>query len=212
MPVISVPFLLVLPTSTHLLPTNWNLRTDGHMDIDAVRPGTIVVAPVKVPGAGVYMGDMHALQGDGEIAGHTMDVAGTVSLQVQVLKGRPLQGPVLFPLVEDLPFLARPFSAEERAKAMDLAKQWGLAEIEESGPISIVGTGSDLNSATENGLSRAAALLGMGVPEVRNRATITGAIEIGRLPGVVQVTFLAPLKNLEDAGLLSLVREQYNMA
>ena len=205
-------FLIGAPHEYALTADQLELRTDGHMDIDAVRPGTIVVAPVKVPGAGVYMGDMHALQGDGEIAGHTMDVAGTVSLQVQVLKGRPLQGPVLFPLVEDLPFLARPFTAEERAKAMDLAKQWGLAEIEESGPISIVGTGSDLNSATENGLSRAAELLGMGVPEVRNRATITGAIEIGRLPGVVQVTFLAPLKNLEDAGLLSLVREQYNMA
>ena len=31
--------------------------TDGHMDIDAVRPGAILVAPVKVKGAGVYVGD-----------------------------------------------------------------------------------------------------------------------------------------------------------
>jgi hypothetical protein len=43
------------------------LRTDGHLDIDAVRPGAIVLAPVKVPGAGTYFGDMHALQSDGEI-------------------------------------------------------------------------------------------------------------------------------------------------
>ena len=27
------------------------LRTDGHMDVDAVRPGAILLAPVKVPGA-----------------------------------------------------------------------------------------------------------------------------------------------------------------
>ena len=33
----------------------------------------------------------------------------------------------------------------------------------------------------------------MTVPEVKNRATITGAIEIGRNPGVVQVTFRAPV-------------------
>ena len=204
-------FLIGAPHEYALTAEQLELRTDGHMDIDAVRPGSIVVAPVKVPGAGVYMGDMHALQGDGEIAGHTMDVAGTVTLQVQVLKGQALQGPVLFPLIEDLPFLARPFTADEKAKAMVLAKEWGLTEIEESGPISIVGTGSDLNSATENGLSRAASLLGMSLPEVRNRSTITGAIEIGRLPGVVQVTFLAPLKNLENAGLLSFVREQYDI-
>ena len=44
-------------------------KTDGHMDIDAVRAGAILVCPVKLDGAGVYLGDMHALQGDGEIAG-----------------------------------------------------------------------------------------------------------------------------------------------
>jgi len=204
-------FLIGAPHEYAITADQLEQRTDGHMDIDAVRPGTIIVAPVKVPGAGVYMGDMHALQGDGEIAGHTMDVSGTVTLQVQVLKGRALQGPVLFPHLEDLPFLARPFTAAEKAKAVALASQWSLSEIEESGPISIVGTGPDLNLATENGLSRAATLLDMSIPEVRNRATITGAIEIGRLPGVVQVTFLVPLKKLEDAGLLSIVREQYDI-
>jgi formamidase len=181
------------------------------MDIDAVRPGTIVLAPVKVPGGGVYMGDMHALQGDGEIAGHTMDVAGIITVQVNVVKGRELQGPILFPLVEDLPYLARPFSSEERERARILAQKWGLSTLEESAPISVIGTGADLNKATENGLQRAATLLGMSVPEVKNRATITGAVEIGRLPGVIHVTFLAPLKNLESAGLLSFVREQYGI-
>ena len=29
--------------------------------------------PVKVSGGGVYAGDMHAQQGDGEITGHTTD-------------------------------------------------------------------------------------------------------------------------------------------
>jgi len=70
-------------------------------------------------------------------------------------------------------------------------------------------TGADLNKATECGLQRAGKLLDMSVAEVRNRATITGAIEIGRLPGVVQVTFLAPLDRLKSAGLLPLAREQY---
>jgi acetamidase/formamidase len=48
-------------------------RTDGHMDIDAVRAGAILICPVKLPGGGVYMGDMHALQGDARSPGtHAM--------------------------------------------------------------------------------------------------------------------------------------------
>jgi formamidase len=44
---------------------------------------------------------------------------------------------------------------------------------------------------------------------VRNRATITGAIEIGRHPGVVQVTLRAPVERLNERGLLSYAEEQY---
>jgi formamidase len=186
-------------------------RTDGHLDIDAVRAGAIVVAPVKVPGAGVYLGDMHALQGDGEIAGHTMDVAGTVTLQIDVLKGRTLDGPVIFPLVEDLPPLARPLTEQDRHDCLRLARQWGLQAIEETAPISVVGTGPNLNKATEVGLQRAAKLLDLKLPELLNRVTVTGAVEIGRHPGVVQVTFLAPLAALERAGLLALAAEQYGL-
>jgi formamidase len=179
------------------------------MDIDAVRAGAVLVCPVKVPGAGVYIGDMHALQGDGEIAGHTADVAGTVTLQVEVIKELGIDGPVLFPVLEDLPFLARPLTADEREQAEALARRHGMDAIEESLPISVVGTGPDLNSATDNGLARAAELLDMSVPEVMNRATISGAIEIGRHPGVIQVTFRAPVDKLEARGLLGLAVEQY---
>lgn len=204
-------FLIGAPHDYALTPEELELRTDGHMDIDAVREGAIVIAPVKVKGAGVYMGDMHALQGDGEIAGHTMDVAGKVRLGVSVLKGRKLEGPIILPVIEDLPFLARPFSIEETEQANTLAKQWRGVSLEQSGPISVVGTGADLNRATENGLQRASNLLEMTVAEVRNRVTINGAIEIGRHPGVVQVTFLAPFRNLKKAGLLDLVRKHYNL-
>ena len=42
-----------------------------------------------------------------------------------------------------------------------------------------------------------------------NRATIAGAIEIGRAPGVVQVTFRAPATALEAAGLKTYAEELY---
>ncbi|MDA3920096.1 MAG: acetamidase/formamidase family protein [Salinisphaera sp.] len=186
-------------------------KTDGHMDIDAVRAGAILVAPVKVVGAGIYMGDMHAGQGAGEIAGHTMDVSGSVTLQVEVLKNYPIDGPVLFPLLEDLPPMARPFSAIEKAKAARLAAQWGVGEIEDVAPVSVIGTAAGMNEAIVNGLTRAAALLDMSVAEVRNRATINGAIEIGRDPGVIHVTFLAPLARLDAVGLGDYAREQYDL-
>jgi acetamidase/formamidase len=184
-------------------------KTDGHMDIDAVRVGAVLICPVKLPGAGLYLGDMHALQGDGEIAGHTCDVSGTVTLQVEVVKGLAIDGPVLFPVAEDLPFLARPLTDEERMRARALGRRYGVDEPEESLPISVIGTGPDLNSATDNGLARAARLLDLSVGEVRNRATIAGAIEIGRHPGVVQVTFRAPVERLEACGLLRYAVEQY---
>lgn len=202
-------FLVGAPHEYGISAEDLQHRTDGHMDIDAVRAGAILICPVKVPGAGIYMGDMHALQGDGEIAGHTCDVSGTVTLQVHVLKGLNIDGPILFPVPEDLPFLARPLTPEEKERARQIAAQWGLDHIEESLPISVIGTGPDLNSATDNGLERAARLLDMSVPEVKNRATITGAIEIGRHPGVVQVTFRAPVEKLEKAGLLQFAVEQY---
>lgn len=184
-------------------------RTDGHMDINRVREGAVLICPVKVKGGGVYLGDMHAMQGNGEIAGHTTDVAGLVTLQVHIIKNANLEGPVLLPVEEDLPYLAKPISASERNAAKQLAKQWGVQELEESLPVSFVGTGANLNEATDNGLERAAKAFGITVPEVLNRATITGSIDIGRHPGVVTVTFLAPTKYLEKVNILELAQTQY---
>lgn len=202
-------FLLGAPHEYAITPEQLELRTDGHMDIDIVRGGSILICPVKVKGGGIYLGDMHALQGDGEIAGHTCDVAGIVTLQVHLMKGLTLDGPIILPLLEDLPYLAQPLSETEQAQARGLATQWGVDRVEDSLPISFVGTGANLNAATDNGLARAAASLRMSVPEVRNRATITGGIEIGRHPGVVQVTFRAPVDRLERLGLLPFLRDQY---
>ncbi len=204
-------FLVGAPHSHAVTAEGLAARTDGHMDIDAVRAGAILVCPVKIPGGGVYMGDMHAMQGDGEIAGHTADVSGTVTLQVEVRKGLGIDGPILFPLEEDLPFLARPITPAERERAEALAAASGGTALESSLPISVVGSGPDLNSAIENGLARAASLLGMEIPEVKNRATVSGAIEIGRAPGVIHVTFRAPVATLERAGLADLAIEQYGV-
>jgi len=186
-------------------------KTDGHMDTNSVREGCILICPVKVPGAGVYLGDMHAQQGNGEIAGHATDVSGETELTVEVIKNLTLEGPILLQNADDLPPMARPMSAEQRQNVAALGAQWGQREIEESGPITFIGSGANLNEATENGLRRAAATTGLAYEEVLNRATITGSVEISRLPGTVRVTFLCPLAILDRMGIGHLVREKYQL-
>jgi acetamidase/formamidase len=184
-------------------------RTDGHMDTNSVREGCILICPVKVAGAGVYLGDMHAQQGNGEIAGHATDVSGETELTVEVLKGLTIEGPILLQNLEDLPPLARPLSAQQREHVRALAERWGQDHVEENGPVTFIGSGTDLNAATGNGLARAAATLGLPYDEVLNRATIAGSIEISRLPGTVRVTLLCPLAVLDRVGIGHLVRRKY---
>jgi acetamidase/formamidase len=184
-------------------------RTDVHMDIDSVREGSIVIVPVKVDGAGIYAGDVHAMIGDGEVAVHTTDVSARVVVRVEVIKGLELDGPILLPPVDDLPFLARPFTKDEVDRAMALAMANRTKLEGPVLPIQVLGSGPFINVAVDNGIERAARLLGMTIDEVKNRATISGAIEIGRLPGFVQVNLLVPRDRLERLGILPLVDAQY---
>lgn len=186
-------------------------RTDGHLDIDSVREGAVLICPVKVAGGGIYVGDAHAMQGDGELAGHTTDVSAEITLQVQVIKGLKIEGPLLLPRTEDLPHLARPLSAAEKQRGRQLADRYGQGQLEDAAPLQAVGSGANLNEATENGVARLAGLLQMTPEEVMNRVTISGAVEIGRLPGVVTVTSLVPVSKLEELGLAELVKAQYDL-
>jgi acetamidase/formamidase len=193
-----------------LSPDEFDALTDGHLDADSVREGAILICPVKVAGGGVYLGDVHAMQGDGEIAGHTTDVAAEVTLRVQVLKGLAMQGPILLPPAEDLPFLCKPYSQQELEQARGLAEEWDAA-LEQVAPIQVVGSGKNLNAAVHNALERTSNLLNMTLDEVRNRVTITGALEIGRAPGLVLASIMAPVEQLDRVGILPLVQEQYGL-
>ena len=184
-------------------------RTDGHMDVPEVRDGATLICPVKVDGAGVYVGDLHANQGDGELALHTTDVTGTVELGVEVIEGLDIDGPILLPNPEDLPHISRPYTADERETGRRLAAEHGVDLVEDVGPIQLIGTGATINDATQNAFDRGGDLLDMSEGELRNRCTFTGGVEIGRLPGVVQLHLLAPMERLEAAGIDHLVREQY---
>jgi acetamidase/formamidase len=185
------------------------LRTDVHMDVDSVRQGSILVVPVKVDGAGIYAGDVHAMIGDGEIAVHTTDIGARLVVRVEVIKGLELDGPLLLPPAEDLPFLARPFSADEVARGKALAAENATTLEGPVLPVQVLGSGPFVNAAVDNAVARAARLFGMTQDEVKNRSTISGAVDIGRLPGFVQLSLLVPREKLADLGILHLVEAQY---
>ncbi len=185
------------------------LRTDVHMDVDSVREGSVVIVPAKVDGAGIYAGDAHAMIGDGEVAVHTTDIAARIVVRVEVIKGLALDGPILLPPVEDLPFLAKPFTADEVARGRRLAEANKTRLEGPVLPVQVLGSGPFLNAAVDNGVNRAARLLGMTADQVKNRTTISGAVEIGRLPGFIQINLLAPRDRLEKIGIAHLVEAQY---
>ena len=126
-----------------------------------------------------------------------------------MIKGLTVDGPILFQARDDLPPMARPFTTQEKEKIKALGARWGQLEIEDSAPITFIGTAKNLNDATENALQRAAKTTGLSYDEIMNRCTITGSIEISRLPGMVRATFLCPMPILETLGIADLVREHY---
>ena len=136
-------------------------------------------------------------------------MSGVVELEVKVIKGLKLDGPILLQHRDDLPFLAQPMSREESAAVGRLAERYGQKMIEDNAPITFIGSGPTLNDATRNGLTRAAEVTGLPYDEILNRATIAGSVEISRLPGVVRVTFLCPAPILERMGVAELVRQRY---
>ena len=65
----------------------------GNMDCIETRPGTTLLLPVSVRGGYLYLGDIHAAQGDGEICGVALETSARVTLKLDVLKGQDLAWP-----------------------------------------------------------------------------------------------------------------------
>src|SRR5665647_13982 len=153
-------FLVRAPHAYSLTEEQLLSRTDGHMDSDEVREGAILIVPVKVAGAGIYVADIHAMMGDGEIAGHTSDVSAEVTLEVEIIKGLKIDGPILLPNKEDLPFLAQPYDSKLLDVARKLASEYQTKLEEDVYPLQVFGSGRNLDAAVSNGLARMADLLG----------------------------------------------------
>lgn len=67
----------------------------GNLDIPAIGQGCRLSLPVFTKGAYLYLGDLHAAQGDGEIIGGAIEVGGCIDFSVQVNKGKEIAWPRL---------------------------------------------------------------------------------------------------------------------
>jgi len=67
----------------------------GNLDYNEVREGSTVFLPVYHPGGLLFIGDGHALQGDGEPTGNGVETSMDVEFSVEVRKGANLSGPRL---------------------------------------------------------------------------------------------------------------------
>ena len=68
-------------------------RFGGNMDFNEVVEGNIVYLPVQQPGALLYLGDGHALQGDGETSQYALETSLEVTFTVDLIKGKVINMP-----------------------------------------------------------------------------------------------------------------------
>jgi len=68
-------------------------RFGGNMDFNEVIEGNTVYLPVQQPGALLYLGDAHALQGDGETSQYALETSMDVEFSVELVKGKAVNMP-----------------------------------------------------------------------------------------------------------------------
>lgn len=68
-------------------------RAGGNMDFNQVIEGNTVYLPVYQPGALLYFGDAHALQGDGETSQYALETSMDVEISVDVIHGKSVSMP-----------------------------------------------------------------------------------------------------------------------
>ena len=91
-------------------------RHGGNLDHPVVAVGAVVHLPVFADGALLYIGDVHATQGDGELSGIGLEIPADVVVTVDVDRGRNLVWPWLV--------------TEDRVTVMTAAMEFGDARRE----------------------------------------------------------------------------------
>ncbi|NMB24292.1 MAG: acetamidase [Firmicutes bacterium] len=91
------PFIGTIGTA-HRVATINSLTPDNHggnMDLPDIVPGSTLYLPVRAEGGLLYLGDIHACQGDGELCGTAIEMASITDIKVELVKDWHLDWPRL---------------------------------------------------------------------------------------------------------------------
>lgn len=102
-------------------------RHGGNLDCNLITTGSRVHLPVRVPGGLVFIGDVHATMGDGEISGTGFEVAAKLHVRLSLTKG----GAGEWPWLETEDLIATLASAPTFDQAAEFAIRAMLAQIVE---------------------------------------------------------------------------------
>jgi amidase len=83
----------VAPSLGQAFSTATSAENGGNMDYRGFGPGATVWFPIAVEGALFFLGDCHAIQGDGEIVGTGIETSYEVEVRLTVEKGKTLVWP-----------------------------------------------------------------------------------------------------------------------
>jgi formamidase len=59
----------------------------GNMDVQQMQVGTTLLLPCIIDGCGLFVGDVHYAQGDGEVSGTAIEMGAVVTVRTELLKG-----------------------------------------------------------------------------------------------------------------------------
>lgn len=67
----------------------------GNLDLPIIEPGATVLLPVFHPGGHLFVGDLHAAQGNGEVVGGGIEVSGVATIRIRRIAARTIEGPMV---------------------------------------------------------------------------------------------------------------------
>ena len=147
--------LATAPPEDQAIPGGVPSTFGGNMDTSEAREGATVYLPVYHEGAGFYFGDVHALQGDGEVTGSGIETSADVAFEFGLLKGKELA----WPRLENEDFImvagsARPLIDAFRIAHVEMVKwlesEYGFDRWEALQVMSQVGTAQVANVVDPN--------------------------------------------------------------
>jgi len=87
--------LATAPPGDQAIPGGVPYNFGGNMDTSYAREGANVYLPIFHEGAYFYFGDVHALQGDGEITGSGIETSADITIQIDLIKNYKIEWPRL---------------------------------------------------------------------------------------------------------------------